>query len=78
VTVPAYVEGLADVLATHPGGEQVVRVITANLARAAEGYAAALTPRPQPKPGRFLDGCHKVDGTWIHGRPHDCPPWMRG
>jgi len=23
-------------------------------------------------------GCRKVDGTTIHGRPHDCPKWMRG
>jgi hypothetical protein len=76
--VPAHVEGLMDVLEALPGGEEVVRVINANLARAAEGYATALTPTPQPKPGRFLDGCRKVDGTIIHGRPHTCPPWMRG
>lgn len=24
-------------------------------------------------------GCHLPEGsaTWIHGRPHDCPPWAR-
>ena len=22
--------------------------------------------------------CRQVDGTWIHGRPHDCPKWVRG
>ena len=25
---------------------------------------------------RFLSGCRHVDGSWIHGRPHSCPPWM--
>lgn len=76
--VPAYTEGLVDVLATLPGGEEVVRVITANLARAAEGYAAALAPTPQPPPGQFLDGCHQTDGSWIHGRPHSCPAYLGG
>ena len=23
-------------------------------------------------------GCRQVDGTWIHGRPHDCPRFARG
>lgn len=22
-------------------------------------------------------GCEQLDGTWIHGRPHDCPRWAR-
>lgn len=26
---------------------------------------------------RFLPGCRQVDGSWLHGRPHSCPPWMR-
>lgn len=23
-------------------------------------------------------GCHEIDGTIIHGRPHSCPVWARG
>lgn len=23
-------------------------------------------------------GCRQVEGTWIHGRPHDCPRFARG
>lgn len=23
-------------------------------------------------------GCRKVDATWVHGRPHDCPIHARG
>lgn len=23
-------------------------------------------------------GCRQLDGTWIHGRPHDCPRSARG
>lgn len=25
---------------------------------------------------RFLPGCRQLDGSWLHGRPHSCPPWM--
>ena len=40
-------------------------------------YVAA---QPAPVP-RFLDGCRKVEGAWIHGRrdgDHTCPKWARG
>lgn len=23
-------------------------------------------------------GCHEINGTFIHGDPHDCPKWARG
>lgn len=69
---------LGGVLAKHPDGEEIASVVTGNLARAAAGYAKALEPVPAPKPAQFLDGCRKVDGTFIHGRPHSCPKWARG
>lgn len=35
------------------------------------------TRRPDPAGARFADGCRNVEGTWLHGRPHTCPGWMR-
>jgi hypothetical protein len=32
-----------------------------------------------PRGGRNVYiGCRKIDGTYIHGDPHDCPKWARG
>lgn len=38
--------------------------------------AAYGTPfrRAHATPGQ---GCRKIDGTWIHFRPHICPTWAR-
>lgn len=36
-------------------------------------------PPPKPVVGRNPQiGCRKVDASWIHGRPHDCPIHARG
>jgi hypothetical protein len=35
-------------------------------------------PPPKPKVAATLDGCHQTDGSWIHGRPHSCPAYLRG
>lgn len=41
-----------------------------------EGCPLYVAPPPTPV-APFLEGCHQTDGTWIHGRPHDCPKWAR-
>lgn len=51
-------------------------------------HGAAAAPertRPKPDPADRLPrmrnpriGCELVDGTWVHGRPHDCPRSARG
>jgi hypothetical protein len=47
--------------------------------------AAPVRTPPKPDPADRLPrgrnpriGCEHVDGTWIHGRPHDCPKSARG
>lgn len=47
--------------------------------------AAPPAPLPKPDPADRLPrhrnpriGCEQLDGTWVHGRPHDCPEWLRG
>lgn len=35
-------------------------------------------PPSPPKIAATLDGCHQTDGSWIHGRPHNCPAYLRG
>lgn len=54
--------------------------------REPEGPLPPAQPRPQPRapedelPRRRNPriGCEHLDGTWIHGHPHDCPRWVRG
>ena len=43
----------------------------------------AATPKPDPadRLPRLRNpriGCEHLDGTWVHGRPHDCPRSARG
>lgn len=71
------VAGLPDVLAGQPDVDEIANVITGNLARAAVGYVKALEPVAAPRSSRFLAGCRQIGGTWVHGRPHDCPKWAR-
>jgi hypothetical protein len=47
--------------------------------------AAPAAQLPKPDPADRLPrvrnpriGCEQMDGTWIHGRPHDCPKSARG
>lgn len=55
---------------------------------APECWSAPDGPRPEPEPPSPLDvlprhrnpylGCRQIADTWVHGRPHDCPPPARG
>lgn len=76
-------------LSVHRGGRSLfapgadVAIIELHGVAPAAAEAASSLPKPHaddrlPRVRNPRIGCENVDGTWIHGRPHDCPRSARG
>jgi hypothetical protein len=76
--LPPYVADLPRVLEEHSDGERIGREITGILGAMATSYASLHRPAASRPVAKFFNGCREISGTWLHGRPHDCPKWARG
>lgn len=54
----------------------IAREIGVETKRPRNARPHAATRVPTVPRERFLPKCRQVDGSWIHGRPHTCLPWM--